>query len=181
MTDQQTTDQDEVGKSQPVWKDVAKSWMALKTWVKIWLVFLNIVLIGSFAFLHDPAGRWTAVAYIAAAPILVAIMVPMRGLSRILGLGHIVPWIPLLIYLGLRISSEAVGPRLTAEASPALFWYVIIVVATVGVGTRALAAEGLSPEGAIWAPGQRERLAEANPPLREAVTQSSTDLLREAG
>ncbi len=60
-------------------------------------------------------------------------MVPMRGLSRILGLGHIVPWIPLLIYLGLRISSEAVGPRLTAEASPALFWYVIIVVATVGV------------------------------------------------
>ena len=117
----------------PVWKDIAKSWMALKTWVKIWLLFLNIVLIGSFAFLHDPAGRWTAIAYIAAGPILVAIMVPMRGLSRILGLGHIVPWLPLLIYLGLRISSEAVGPQLTAKVNPVLFWYVMIVIATVGV------------------------------------------------
>lgn len=133
MTDQRAIDQGEVVKSEPVWEDVAKSWMALKTWVKIWLVCLNIVLVGSFAFLHDAAGRWTAVAYVATGPILLAIMLRIRGLSRILGLGHIVPWVPLLIYLGLRVSSDAVGPRLTAEASPALFWYVMIVVTTVGV------------------------------------------------
>ncbi len=120
-------------KAQTVWKDILTSWMALKTWVKVWLVALNLVLLGSFAFLHDPAGKWTAIAYVGAAPFLLAIMVPQRGLSRILGLGHIIPWFPLLAYLGLRISSETVGPRLTAEVNRGLFWYVVIVIATVGV------------------------------------------------
>lgn len=116
-----------------VWRRIGRSWLALKTWVKAWLFFLNLVLLGSFFFLHDPVGRWTAIAYLAAGPLLLGMMVCQRGLTRLLGLAHLIPWTPLMVYLVLRVSTGVVGPRLTPADDPALFGFALLVVVTVGV------------------------------------------------
>ena len=118
--------------SRSVWRRIGRSWLALKTWVKVWLFFLNLVLLGSVFFLDDPAGRWTLIAYFAAGPLLLAIMRFQRGLTRLLGLAHLIPWTPLQVYLLLRVMSDVAGPRLTADRDPALFGYVILVLGTVG-------------------------------------------------
>ena len=116
-----------------MWKDIARSWMALKTWVKVWLFFLNAVLLASLAFLRDPAGYWIAFAYIAAGPFLITIAVAQRGLSRVIGIAHLIPRIPLLAYLVLRASSDTAGPRVTPDTDSELFAYLIVVIASVAV------------------------------------------------
>lgn len=121
------------GGADRVWRRVGRSWLALKTWVKAWLFLLNLVFLGSILFLHDPAGWWTLIAYLAAGPLLLGMMRYQRGLTRLLGLAHLVPWIPLVVYLSLRLSTRLAGPRLTPGEDPVLFTYVLLVLVTVGV------------------------------------------------
>lgn len=115
------------------WGDIGRSWLAMKVWVKVWLFALNGVLLGSLAFWYDPVGRWTAVAYVAAGPLLMAFMLVQRGLTRLLGVAHLLPWIPLLGYLACRLTSDLAGPRLSGSGDPALFGYTIVVLVCVGV------------------------------------------------
>lgn len=77
----------------------ATSWLALPLWVKLWLLFLNGVFLAGIAFLPERIGEVTLVAYIATAPLLAGQVGYDGGLRRILGLGHLVPWIPLLAWL----------------------------------------------------------------------------------
>jgi hypothetical protein len=77
------------------------SWLALPLWVKLWLVFLNGVFIAAFAFLPERIGEVTLLAYVATAPLLAGQVGYDGGLRRILGLAHLVPWIPLLAWLVL--------------------------------------------------------------------------------
>jgi hypothetical protein len=80
-------------------KAFAASWMSLPLWVKIWLIFLNAVFLSAFAYLPDRIAAVTLVAYVATAPLLAGQVGYDAGLRRILALGHLVPWIPLLIWL----------------------------------------------------------------------------------
>lgn len=105
----------------------------MKTWVKIWLFFLNLVLLGSLAFLYDPIGRAAALAYVAAVFILMSIVVAQRGLTRLCGLGHLIAWVPLMAYLFLRLGSEAAGPQLTFSSDPRLFAYAVVFVSAIGL------------------------------------------------
>jgi hypothetical protein len=74
---------------------IGASWLSMKLWVKIWLFFLNFVFIAALAFLSDdPAVIWILISYVGSGSYLLAFMVPQRGLSRLLGLAHIVPWTP---------------------------------------------------------------------------------------
>lgn len=75
------------------------SWLALPLWVKLWLVLLNGVFIAAFAFLPERIGEVTLLAYVATAPLLAGQVGYDGGLRRILGLAHLVPWIPLLAWL----------------------------------------------------------------------------------
>lgn len=115
------------------WRRIGRSWLALKGWVRAWLFFLNFVLLGSLFFLDDPAGRWTLLAYLASGPLLLGIMHRQRGLTRILGIAHLVPWTPLMVYLAVRVSTDRVGPQLGPAGSLLLFAYVVLVLVTVGV------------------------------------------------
>lgn len=115
------------------WRRIGRSWLALKGWVKAWLFFLNLVMLGSLFFLDDPVGRWTLIAYLAAGPLLVLVMVRQRGLTRFLGIAHLIPWTPLMIYLALRVTTDRVGPQLTRAGEPLLFGYALLVLAAVGV------------------------------------------------
>ncbi len=78
---------------------IINSWRAIPTWVKIWLFFLNAVFIYAIALWPDRISTVTLVAYVATAPLLMAQMAYDGGLRRILGLAHLVPWVPLLLWL----------------------------------------------------------------------------------
>ncbi|MCV6825783.1 MULTISPECIES: hypothetical protein [Halocynthiibacter] len=78
---------------------IVTSWLALPLWVRLWLVLLNGVFIAAFALLPDRIGEVTLLAYLATAPLLAGQVGYDGGLRRILGLAHLVPWIPLLAWL----------------------------------------------------------------------------------
>lgn len=80
-------------------KAFVTSWMALPLWVKVWLIFLNGVFLAAFAFLPNRVAEVTLIAYFATAPLLAGQVGYDAGLRRILGLAHLVPWIPLLTWL----------------------------------------------------------------------------------
>lgn len=116
-----------------VWRRIGLSWLGMKTWVKVWLFFLNGVFLAALCFQYDPLSSWTMIAYASSGPLLVGIAKAQRGLTRILGIAHLIPWIPLQMYLAARLSSDRAGPRLTIDGDPALFAYSLLLGATVAV------------------------------------------------
>ncbi len=116
-----------------VWKRIGRSWLGMKTWVKVWLFFLNGVFLAAFAFAHDPVAFWTLTAYGASGPLLLVMMRVQGGLTRLLGIAHLIPWLPLVAYLIVRLSTSAFGPQIAAATDPTLFAYVAVLLASVGV------------------------------------------------
>lgn len=112
---------------------IVRSWASLETWVKMWLFWLNAVFLGALLFVDTPIGRWTVLAYLGAAPFLASMMIAQRGLTRLLGLAHLLPWAPLLAYLLLRVATGRLGPQLTSTSDPALFGYVCLLLLTLTV------------------------------------------------
>ncbi|MDX1577191.1 MAG: hypothetical protein R3266_01855 [Gemmatimonadota bacterium] len=70
--------------------------------VQIWVLALGAVnLIGGIVYVDRREGRMTLLALGVAFVIMLAIQ-RWRGFVRLLGLGHLVAWIPLLVWLALR-------------------------------------------------------------------------------
>jgi len=80
-------------------KAIAASWMALPLWVKVWLLILNGVFLAAFAYLPGRVAEVALIAYVATGPLLAGQLGYDGGLRRILGLAHLVPWVPLLAWL----------------------------------------------------------------------------------
>jgi hypothetical protein len=88
------------GRSAPDhWHRIGQSWLSLPLWVKIWLFALNAVFLAAPAFLPWANSSVILIAYAACGPLLLAFAVFEGGLSRIMGIGHLVPWVPLLGWL----------------------------------------------------------------------------------
>lgn len=100
----------------------------MKRWVKIWLFLLDAVFLAALGFSHDPAATWILVSYVASGPLLLWMMVLQRGLTRLLGLAHLIPWVPLLLYLVLRVSSEVAGPFVSVQTKPAFATYLYVLL-----------------------------------------------------
>lgn len=107
---------------------IAASWLSMKPWVKYWLWFLNGVFLAAFAFLDDPAATWILLAYVMSGPLLVWVMVTQRGLTRLLGVAHLVPWVPLLGYVALRLCCNLAGPVVSLAADPLFAGYLYLLV-----------------------------------------------------
>lgn len=116
-----------------IWRAIGASWMAMKTGVKVWLFFLNGIFLLACFFLHRPSAQWILLGYLASGPLLLGFMVYQRGLTRLLGLAHLIPWIPLGIYLVLRLTTGAAGPRLTFGRAPVYTGYVVVLLAAMGI------------------------------------------------
>jgi hypothetical protein len=134
-----------------------------------WLWYLNLLYWGAFAWLPRPEAVWTLVAYLAVGPLIVVMIRAQRGLTRLAGLIHL-PWVPLTLYLGLRLFTDILGPGLS-PATDGLFhgWLLLLFCSTLVclaldaadvvrwlageryvLGTPAAAAAGaskLAPEG----------------------------------
>jgi hypothetical protein len=119
--------------SRTTFQHIAASWLSMKPWVKNWLFFLNGVFIAAFAFLDDPAAKWIILAYVASSPLLAWLMVEQRGLTKLLGIAHVIPWVPLLVYIVARLSSELAGPVVTFAAEPFLASYLYLLLASLVV------------------------------------------------
>lgn len=115
------------------WTAIGVSWMAIRWPVKIWLFFLNAVFLAAFLFWPRPLTKWILLAYLASAPLLLLFMVFQRGLTRLLGVAHLIPWIPLVLYLSVRLTTDTLGPRIVYTHSPYRFTYVVCLLGTVGV------------------------------------------------
>ena len=115
----------------PPKSDVLRSWLALKTWIKIWLFFLNGVFLAAFAFLPHPAAIWSLVAYFASGPPLIWLAHRQGGLSRILGVAHLVPWTPLVVYLAWLLAADGASAGIDASRDPWLFGYVCLLLGSV--------------------------------------------------
>jgi len=109
------------------------SWLSMKPVVKVWLFFLNAVFLAALLFPLQPLTIGVLVAYVAAGPLLAAFMIRQRGLTRLLGVAHIVPWVPLAGYLLLRLAGDAAGPRLNLDTHGALYAYVLLLLGTVSI------------------------------------------------
>lgn len=116
--------------SSSAWRAVAASWLSMKTWVKCWLFFLNGVFLAAF-FFEDPLAKWALVAYVAAGALLFPMMYWQRGLTRLLGLAHLFPWTPLLVYVELRLAGDLAGRRIEWSQEPALFAWAWILGASL--------------------------------------------------
>lgn len=112
---------------------IAQSWLGMKTWVKIWLFALNAVFLFALSFWPHDAVLAILAAYAATLPLLLSIMILQRGLTRFLGIAHLIPWLPLLAYLFLRLTSDLAGPRITYGADPNLVLYTLILSAFIAV------------------------------------------------
>lgn len=113
-------------------RSIVASWHAMKMSTKIWLFALNGLFLGAVLFLPEPAARLTLAAYVASGPILAAMMIWQRGLTRLLGLAHLIPWVPLVAYLGLHLTSSFGGTDVTSVA-PAFHVYLVALLVAMAI------------------------------------------------
>lgn len=89
------------------WRSIGRSWLSLPIWVKVWLFTLNAVFLLSPAFLPWNVASVVLIAYLASGPLLVGFVVVEGGLTRAMGLAHLVPWTPMLAWLVVWIAVGA--------------------------------------------------------------------------
>jgi len=81
------------------WIAIKHSYCSMPTWVFVWMCFLNIYFLMSVWFWPDRLSVVILLGYVATGPLLAAQIAFDGGLRRILGLAHLIPWVPLLIWL----------------------------------------------------------------------------------
>ena len=127
--------------------DVLQSIMAMKTWVKIWLMMLGPANMAAFLFLDTNIGYWSAVAGVLVVATNIPMMFIQGGVTRALSLPHMI-WVPLLIY----IFPQIIGPDALDPMSAEFKLGVTIFV----LNSISLAFDFL--ESYRWVKGEREIL-----------------------
>jgi len=107
------------------WRRIGQSWMSLPGWVKAWLIALNAVFLVAPALMPWDAASVVLIAYVASGPLLLGFAVHAGGLTRSMGIAHIVPWVPLLVWLMMR-------PDLFGEGS-VLSGYTSLLAVMIGL------------------------------------------------
>lgn len=87
--------------------DCHHSFHALPLWVRLWVAGILIpVNVLPFFRLDTETGRWAALAALLVVATNLPIMLIERGMSRLMSVPHLIAWIPLLVWLLLRINTE---------------------------------------------------------------------------
>jgi hypothetical protein len=100
---------------------IGRSWLAMPGWVKLWLTALNLVFLAAPLVLPWPQAGIILLGWAATGPLLAAFAVAQGGLTRHMGIAHLVVWVPLLIWL-------ATGPVATGPVGQG---YVAVFIAMV--------------------------------------------------
>ncbi len=105
------------------WRKIGGSWMALPNWVKVWLIFLNILFLAAFLYIPSQLARIVLISYVSSGPFLLGFVFFEGGFSRILGIGHLIPWLPMMVWLLWWITRSD-------PSAPGAFYAVILAIAT---------------------------------------------------
>lgn len=76
-----------------------KSLLAVPLWVQLWLIIMGAVNMASLAFLDQPSGGLVAILVFTGVAIGVGIAIQARGFNRLVGVGHLIAWIPLVLMI----------------------------------------------------------------------------------
>ncbi len=87
---------------------VWRSWKSMKTWVMVWLWYLNVLYWLGLFWLDRPEAQWALISYVAIGPLIAGVVWPQRGFTRLSGLIHL-PWLAYTLWLGLRLWTETPG------------------------------------------------------------------------
>lgn len=80
--------------------DIWRSFAALPNWVKIWMVFiLAPINMATLAFVDQPMGLWIAALAWGGLLLTTILIIIHRGFPKVLAIGHIPTWIPLVLLL----------------------------------------------------------------------------------
>jgi len=71
---------------------------AVGLWVVVWVGWLLLIQMASVLFLKEPEGKYTLASLMASGAFMMT-QYSLTGYTNLLGLGHIVFWFPLVIYL----------------------------------------------------------------------------------
>jgi hypothetical protein len=107
------------------WRRIGRSWMALPLWVKLWLAALNAVFLAAPSLLTWEAARVVLLGYVASGPLLLAFAGGAGGLTRHMGIAHLVTFVPML---GLLLT----GTMLEAQTDTG-FAFAMVFAAMVGL------------------------------------------------
>jgi len=89
-------------------------------WLQAWIAWMGLVNSAAVIFFRHVQARWALAAFVGAALLMHALYV-LNGFNRLLGLGHVVFWTPLVAYLVRQ------RPRLEV-GSPVRAWVTILLV-----------------------------------------------------
>jgi len=93
--------------SNSLFTDIIQSFIALPKWVKFWMMFiLGPVNAASLLFLNEPSGGLIATLVLSGVALSVAPVFFIRGFSKALAPGHLVPW---TILIGLIVFARPEG------------------------------------------------------------------------
>ncbi|HFB55467.1 MAG TPA: hypothetical protein ENJ46_06035 [Hellea balneolensis] len=85
-------------------------------WVFYWVNFMGLLFMLSIPFSFKRVeARWIALATLVLAPVIMAIIYSKFGYQRILGLGHVLGWSPIMYYLWKRKDQWRVGETLSGK------------------------------------------------------------------
>ena len=135
--------------------NIIQSFFSLPAWVIIWIVvFLIPANFAGFWFLELPSGIW--IAGLGAGSILFNLILVWlnKGFSKALALPHLVCWIPLCIYLWMRISAGSA----VSEAEQILM-LICAIINTISLGFDV-------KDGWEWLRGQRDVAGFEGQPVR---------------
>lgn len=76
-----------------------ESLATLPMWVKVWLVALGLTNVASLAFLYQPYGVVVAILAFSGIVLSKVAVSYAGGLTRLVSVGHIVGWVPLVLML----------------------------------------------------------------------------------
>ncbi len=140
-------------------KSIGLSWLGIKTWIKVWLIILNAVFLTAFLFLPSKLSQVILVAYAASLPLMLSFIIVQRGLTRLLGLGHLVPWTPLLAYTFLRLFTNNAGSQISAQENLELFLFsaalLVFVMVCLAFDIYGLVRWGQGQHGRLGSPSER--------------------------
>ena len=80
--------------------DIWRSFLALPTWVKLWVVLiLSPVNLATLAFLSQPSGKLIAALSVGGMVISLTAVIAGRGFTKLVSAGHVLTWTPLVLIL----------------------------------------------------------------------------------
>jgi hypothetical protein len=100
--------------------DIATNFMAdMKSgpaWVYYWVNFMGLLFILSIPFSFKRVeARWIALATLVLAPIVMMLVYSKFGYQRIMGLGHVLGWSPIMYYLWKRKDQWRVSETISGK------------------------------------------------------------------